>query len=109
MEIPINRDLRKFKTKDIGMFTFKEAGFVALALVIVYGVYAIQRWVFHIDEVSYELCALFAIPVLAFGFFKIKGLTLKQYLTTVFIENHLSPKIINWEKEGVKEERKEKK
>ena len=31
MEVQISQDIRKYKTKDIGNFSFKEAGFVAVA------------------------------------------------------------------------------
>lgn len=32
MEVQISQDIRKYKTKDIGNFSFKEAGFVAVGL-----------------------------------------------------------------------------
>ena len=103
MEIPINRDLRKFKTRDIGKFTFKEAGCIAVALLLAYGAYAIQRWLLGIQDVSLEICTVFALPPLAFGFLKIKGMTLTQWVQTVFKEKYLSPQILNWEKEGAEE------
>lgn len=31
MEIAISRDIRKYKTKDVGNFSFKEAGVIVLA------------------------------------------------------------------------------
>ena len=102
MEIPINRDLRKFKTRDVGRFSFKEFGWLCLGLLMGYGMYAIQKWVIGMDT-DLKLIALAMSPPLAFGFLKIRGMTLKEWLSTVFTEKYLTPKNLMWEKEYIYE------
>ena len=85
MEIQIAQDIRKYKTKDIGNFSLKEAGFLAVGIGLGFLVYKLTG--------SYE----YAIPptgvVLAFGFLKPYGMTLPQFFKTVAKEMFFSPKI----------------
>ena len=43
MEIQITQDIRKYKTKDIGNFSLKEAGFLATGIGLGFLVYKITR------------------------------------------------------------------
>lgn len=89
MEIQINQDIRKFKTKDIGNFSFKEAGFLAVACAAGFVVYKLAN--------SYEPAIPIMGAILIFGFFKPFGLTFMQFIKTVLKENVFTPKVYLWE------------
>ena len=78
MEIRISQDIRKFKTKDIGNFSFKEAGFLAAGLAIGFLVYRLTR--------SIEWAIPPAAIILIVGFFKPYGMSFMQFLRTVVKE-----------------------
>lgn len=84
MEIPITKDLRKFKTKDIGNFSFKEIGFIAVAI----GAGVLCYKAFH---ASIDAAVAPMLIILAIGFLKPQGLSVPQYVRTVMKEN-LSPR-----------------
>lgn len=99
MEIRINKDIRRFKTKDIGAFSFKEAGFTVGACAAGYGTY------FLLTQFNPEMTIEDSVPValipmaliLAFGFLKPYGLTMAQFMRTYFMEYFMSPQIYVWE------------
>lgn len=95
MEIIINRDLRKFETKDIGNFTFKQIGFMVAGIAIALLSFALQRK--YTGDWDINLCVIPAIPVLVLGFLKIKGMTVPEYIRTVMPEKMLMPKSLKWE------------
>lgn len=78
MEIEISRDLRSFKTKDIGNFSLKEAGFIAVGFAAFFATYKLTG--------SKEFAFVPMGVVLAFGFLKPCGLSLWQFLRTVMME-----------------------
>lgn len=84
MEIKINKDIRKFKTKDIGMFTFKEAAYIGAALGLGFLTYKATG-----ENTTW------AIPVggiiLVFGFLKPYGMSFIDFLRTVVVDM-LSPR-----------------
>lgn len=85
MDIPISKDLRKFKTKDIGNFSLKEAAWIALAVssaVIVYK---------FVDK-SLDSAMIPATIILIIGFFKPFGLSTWQFARTVLKEDVFSPR-----------------
>jgi hypothetical protein len=88
MEIPISQDIRKFKTKDVGNFSFKEAGFIAAAAIVGFAVYKAAG--------TYEYAIPPAAIVLVFGFLKPFGLTFTQFIRTV-VREQLSPRVYIWE------------
>ncbi len=100
MEITINQDIRKFKTKDIGNFSFKEAGYIVGAGVIGYGIYALQKAV-GVESISFEACIIPACIPLVFGFFKPFGMSFYEFLTTVVTEKFLTPKQYVWESDHI--------
>ncbi len=79
MDIQIGQDIRKFKTKDIGNLSFKEAGFLAVGVGLGALVYKMTG--------SME----YAIPpvgiVCIFGFFKPYGMSFWTFMRTVLKEN----------------------
>ena len=89
MEIKISQDIRKFKTKDVGAFSFKEAGFLAAALGVGGITYKLTS--------SLELALVPAAIILIIGFFKPFGLSFPQFVQTVLKENLLTPKTYIWE------------
>lgn len=90
MEIRISQDIRKFKTKDIGNFSFKEAGFLALGV----GAGALT---YKFAGGSLELALVPTAIILIIGFFKPFGLSFFQFVRTVLKENLLTPRTYVWE------------
>ena len=97
MEIIVNQDIRKFKTKDIGNFSFKECIFLVIAAGLGYGVYFVEKNIYHLETIETLPIVLVAAIPLAFGFFKPQGMTFWQFLNTVIKENFLEPKFYYWE------------
>lgn len=96
MEIIINQDIRKFKTKDIGNFSFRDIGFISASCALGYAGFMFQKKVLLLEEVNLEvLLPLMVIP-LVFGFAKPFGLTFWQFLKTFFREYFLSPQTYYW-------------
>ena len=70
MEIAISRDIRKYKTKDVGNFSFKEAGVIVLACASAFMVFKMSGK--GIDEIE-SVIPLMLIPmalILVTGLFK---------------------------------------
>lgn len=99
MEIIINQDIRKFKTKDIGNFSFKEAGFIVLAAVVGYGTYALEKIQF--EEAQMESCVLVAAIPLVIGFLKPFGMTFIQFIKTYVSEKFITPSVYKWRSDFV--------
>lgn len=78
MEIKIGQDIRKFKTKDIGNFSFKEAGFLVAGVAVGFLVYKLTN--------SYEAAILPAGIIIAVGFIKPYGMSLISFIRTVVKE-----------------------
>lgn len=97
MEIIVNQDIRKFKTKDIGNFSFKEVAFLVAAAGLAYGTYYLQKNILMMESVSTFPCILLAAIPLLFGFFKPQGMSFMQFLKTVVKENMIDPKVYIWE------------
>lgn len=90
MEIRISQDIRKFKTKDIGNFSFREAGFLVLGV----GAGALT---YKLAGDSLELALIPTAIILIVGFFKPFGMSFIQFVRTVLKENLLTPKTYIWE------------
>lgn len=90
MEIRISQDIRKFKTKDIGNFSFKEAGFLALGC----GAGALT---YKLTGASLEIALIPTAIILVIGFFKPFGLSFFEFVRTVLKENLFTPKTYIWE------------
>lgn len=95
MEIVINKDLRKVETKDVGNFTFKQVGFLAVGIVCGGLSYFLQSS--DGGEASTFLCVLPALPFILLGFLRLDGLSLWQYIQMVFPEKFLMPMSLKWE------------
>lgn len=96
MELKFSSDIRKFKTKDVGNFSFKEAGFIALGCVTAIGMWWLQKNVMHIEP-NVGLCIPIPAIILAFGFVKPFGMTFYQFIRTVVMEWVIEPKVYIWE------------
>lgn len=83
MEIEINQDIRKFKVKDIGPFSFKQAGFIVLGGGLGYLIYTATN--------TLPMSIIPAIGVAAFGFLKPFGMTFMQALRLLMKEMTVPP------------------
>lgn len=83
MEIEVNQDIRKFKVKDIGPFSFKQAGFLVLGGGIGYLMYA--------STGAMEIAIIPAALVAAFGFIKPFGMSFMQALKLLAKEMTVPP------------------
>ena len=101
MELQISSDIRKFKTKDVGAFSFAEAGFLALAGGSGYAVYYLEMNVWHFEQMNIGLMLPLPAIILCFGFLKPFGMSFMQFLQTVFREWVTDPKVYIWESDFV--------
>ena len=96
MEIPVTKDIRKFKTKDVGNFSFAEAGFIAGAGAIGFLLYKLTGNIY------------IAVPpaaiILVFGFFKPFGLSFWTFIKTFVKERFLTPQFLPNESDFVYDE-----
>ena len=100
MEVMINRDIREYAVKDVGPFTLKQAGCLAIAAVCGYGVFFLEKHFLGLTSVNeFQIISILiaALPGIAFGFIRPYKLSLWQYLRTIMFENILSPKIRKYE------------
>jgi hypothetical protein len=88
MKVIIPDDIRKYKAKDIGMFSFKEIGFIVVAIAMIMAGYKFLG--------SLEIGLIPAGVVIAFGFFKPQGMSLMKYIRTVIREKTL-PKTFDYD------------
>lgn len=87
LEIQIGQDIRKYKTKDVGNFSFKEAGFLAAGLAAGFLTYKLTG--------SLEIAIFPAGIVLILGFFKPYGMSAIQFMKTVVKESLTTQCYIN--------------
>ena len=87
MDIQIGQDIRKYKTKDIGNFSFKEAGFLAAGVAAAYVVYRLT------NSMEYAIPPMGIICI--FGFFKPYGMSFWTFLRTVLKEKLTTQCYIN--------------
>lgn len=100
MEIQISQDIRKYKTKDIGNFSFKEAAIIALGA----GLSAIC---YKFLNTSLETAAIPMVVTIVIGFFKPMGMSVPLFISTVMNELIFSPKIYVDETDEDEEENEE--
>lgn len=87
MEIKISQDIRKYKTKDIGKFSFQEAAYIAAGFGAGFLTYKFTK--------SLEVAMIPTIIIFVFGFFKPYGLTFMQFIRTVVKESLMPQCFIN--------------
>lgn len=90
MDVPISRDIRKYKSKDIGNFSFGQAAFLA-------GGVAAGFLTYKFVSPSIEICCIPIAIILVFGFFKPYGMSLFAFLKLMFNELILSPRNLFYE------------
>lgn len=88
MEINISQDIRKYKTKDVGNFSFKEAGFLVLGFGLAFITYKLTGNSLEIALIPFALVAVFA-------FFKPHGMSCWQFIKTVGKEKLIPSTLIN--------------
>lgn len=97
MKITINKDIRDYKVKDIGPFTIKEAISLLIAGIFAYAVYFLTKkyfgWSPTENDLELLLIIIVAAPPVLFGFWHPYGISLKDYILTLLMENIVSPKL----------------
>lgn len=88
MEINISQDIRKYKTKDIGNFSFKEAGFLVLGFGLGFATY-------KLSGDSLEMAIIPFLLVAVFTFLKPYGMSCWQFIRIVFREKIIPATLIN--------------
>lgn len=88
MEINISQDIRKYKTKDVGNFSFKEAGFLVLGFGLAFITYKLTNNSLEVALIPFTIVAVFA-------FFKPNGMSCWQFLKTVGKEKLIPSTLIN--------------
>lgn len=96
-EISINRDIRKYKVREIGPFTLREFGGVLLMGAGCYLSYALMKHFlgFYITPVIF----LAALPGIAIGFINYHGIPFEKFVRTVVAENIKNPSVRPYESE----------
>lgn len=85
MEVMVTKDIRSFKQKDIGPFSFREAGVIAIGAVSGLAIYKIAG--------AKDIAIIVAVAILVLGFFRPKGMSCIEFIRTVFKES-VYPKIL---------------
>lgn len=101
MEINISQDIRKFKTKDIGNFSFKEAGYIAIGAGLAFGLYSINGNNVPTAMIPFIISAMV-------GFLKPFGMSFLSFLKLMIKDMARQPVYINetdfeYEPDNVKE------
>lgn len=91
MEFKISRDIRSYKPRDIGPFTFKEFGFIVLGI----GAGILTWYLTKSIEIAFAPMAI----ILVFGFLRPCKMSMYQFLRTVG-RDALTPRIYVWQSEG---------
>lgn len=97
MEVPINKDIRKYKVREIGPFTLREFGGLVLMAVGCYVAYGLMMHFlgFYIAPVIF----LAAVPGIALGFINYHGIPFEKFVKTVVVENIKNPMVRPYESE----------
>lgn len=101
MEINISQDIRKFKTKDIGNFSFKEVGFIVIGAGLAFGLYTINGNNIPTAMIPFIICAMV-------GFLKPFGMSFISFIKLMIRDMARPPVYINetdfeYEPDNVKE------
>ena len=88
MEINISQDIRKFKTKDIGNFSFKEAGYIAIGAGLAFGLYSINGNNVPTAMIPFIISAMV-------GFLKPFGMSFLSFLKLMIKDMARQPVYIN--------------
>lgn len=84
MEVKISQDIRKYKTKDIGNFSFREAGYIAIGAGLAVLTYTLTG--------SFEIAIAPMGVVCVLAFFKPFGLSFIQFIRT-FIKERVTTQV----------------
>lgn len=97
MEIAINKDIRKYKVREIGPFTLREFGGFVLMGIGCYAAYGLMKHFlgFYIAPLIF----LAALPGIALGFINYHGIPFEKFVKTVVVENIKNPMIRPYESE----------
>lgn len=99
MEIMINQDVRKFKTKDIGAFSFAQVGWALIAGGLGYGTYYLEKK--YLGTYQLETCVIPAAIPIILGFFEPQGMSCFKYIQMILIPKLFAPKNYRWQSDFV--------
>lgn len=105
MERFINKDIRDYKAKLFGPFTFREGIGLVILAAGAYGMYSLYRIMFP-GTLEFGLtlslfCAIGALPGALYGFVKPYGMPIEVFLTVFVTENYINPRILVFESDDV--------
>lgn len=88
MQIPINKDLEEaYRDEPIRGFTWREAAYVILSVLLIGGVTALVWWKTGLSPDNSVFVGIpFGLPTLFMGFKKYQGLTAGAYLKEIIYE-----------------------
>lgn len=89
IEAQIPRDIRKYESKFIMMFTLKQFICVIVASVIAVVLFNILKGPLGTQTASY-VCCISAIPEILIGWFKFQGIDFDKFARAAFVENILA-------------------
>lgn len=108
MERFINKDIRDYKAKLFGPFTFREGVGILIIAIGAYGMFSLYRLMFP-GSLEYGLtlslfCAIGALPGVLYGFIKPYNMTIEVFLKVFVRENYINPRIRILETDDIFEE-----
>lgn len=89
--IDVPKDVRKYKSKFVGPFSFRQTIGLLIGAGCGYVGYYIQKTLLGSDVDNAILTWIFAAPGLAWGFIEPYGMPLEKFLKTTFVSMFLSP------------------
>ena len=83
LQTTIPKDIRKYEAKLVGPFSTRQTIFFVIACVIAY-----ITWGLFKNTIA---CFIAASPAIAFGWVKVYGQSLEQFIKSAFISNFVAP------------------
>lgn len=96
IEIEINEDVRKYKTKLIGPFTTRQVICLILGSITIVGIAQYLKPILTSDLTTF-ICMVVAVPFMAVGWIEPYGMKMEDFARTAFISLALAPSIRKFE------------
>ena len=108
MEIKINKDISKYKTKDFFIFSMNEAVYVIVAVILFLGGRFLIGGMFpENDDVGLAVGFVLSVPPIVLGFYKPKGYKFIDYVRLVWIPSITTSSEKIWQSDFVFEDSEE--
>lgn len=89
LEAQIPKDIRKYESKFVLMFTLRQFICLIVAGVVAFILYQLTKDIFGSTTASY-ICFISAIPEVLIGWVKVQGIPFEKFVQTAFISNVLA-------------------